>query len=189
MNFKGYVYNVNNSDVWTSSIYESMDDCIIDAIDDALDYNKPTFLIGKAYDLGFPGIDVESMIERLQDQAIDMYGESGEEYLFDITKDLEDQLSDKLECAFEEFCQENGISREVNAYTIEDEVEYKYCAFCKRLMNEDESYVKCDMPSSHTDEDHYYFHSECENVPITHLVLNHRKIDSIEVEETTIEEY
>lgn len=184
----GYVYNTDNDDIWTSDVYEDIDDCISDAIDDSLDLDKPTFRLGAAYDLGCPSIDIQSVIERLQEQAYDMYGECADGYLYDINESLEQELEDKLQNALEEFCNEKGIDLSPNAHSIDDIEEIKFCAYCKQVINEDEEYQHSFIEDGDTVEEHYY-HKECDYIPITHLVPDHRYAEYEVMEEIIIEEY
>lgn len=180
----GYVYNVNNSDVWTSEIYEHVEDCIVDAIDDSLDLDKATFRLGIAYDLGCPTIDVQSVIERLQEQAYDMYGECADGYLYDVTDNLEEELQDKLQSTLEEFCDDNCVDLSPNAHSIDDIEEIKFCAYCKQIINENEEYYQ-----QFIDDKEHYYHIDCDYVPITHLVPDHRYVEYEVMEEIVIEEY
>lgn len=168
MEFIGYSYDLRCSEMW-SSTYDSFEECVSDAIDSALADCNPTINIGKAYDIGRPAIDVENILDTLCSQADDMYGESACDYMNDFPRELEEELQDKLQNKFDKFCTDNNIELNVNAYIIEDEIEHKYCAYCKQLINEDDNYVESDLSNIDCEEDKCYFHEGCDYIPITHL--------------------
>lgn len=167
--FIGYSYDLNCSEMW-STPYDSFEECVDDAIDSALDDCIPTISIGKAYDIGRPAIDVENIIDGLCSQADDMYGEPACDYLNDFPRTLESELQDKLQNTFDTFCKNNNIELNVNAFIIDDEKEYKYCAYCKKLIHAGESYVESDLSAIDCEEDKCYFHEDCDYIPITHLM-------------------
>lgn len=168
MEFLGYSYDLNCSEMWSTPC-ESFEECVYDAIDSAMADCNPTINIGKAYDKGRPAIDVENILDNLCVQAYDMYGEPAGDYLNDLPITLENELQDKLQSVFDEFCSENDIELNVNAFVIEEECEYKYCAYCKQLINKDDNYVESDLSNIDCPEDKCYFHEGCDYIPITHL--------------------
>lgn len=163
-------YNIDGSEIWTSESYENKSDCIDAAIDEALEQGKATFSIGRAESVGSLKIDAEDVIERLQDQMDDLIGEVAETFLTGIDKSEIDDLSNRLTSVFYDWCKENKIDSGEGYFTIVDEEKIKYCAYCKQVIeNEEDSSELIEVPGEYMKEE-YYFHKDCDYIPITHLV-------------------
>lgn len=165
-----WVYNVDGSEIWTSDSYENKEDCIADAIDEALEQGVGVFNIGIAKSVGRLSIDAEDVIERLQDYMYELVGEVSEPYLQDATKEDIEDLGNRLTGVFHAWCKENKIGNGEGYYTLGYEEEIKYCAYCKKVIeNEEDSSELIKVPGEYITEE-YYFHKDCDYVPITHLV-------------------
>ncbi|KGJ49716.1 hypothetical protein KD33_07120 [Clostridium sp. NCR] len=165
-----WVYNVDGSEIWTSGFYESKEDCIFEGIEEALDKGVPGFSIGIAESVGCLAIDGQDIIERLQEDMHELVGEVSETYLEEATKyDIED-LGNRLTKVFYDWCKENKIDNGESYYTLGHEEEIQYCAYCKKVIeNEEDSSELIKVPGEDITEE-YYFHKGCYYVPITHLV-------------------
>lgn len=165
-----WVYNVDGSDIWTSDSYANKEDCISDAIEDALEKGVAGFNIGITKSVGCLPIEGQDVIERLQEVMYDLVGEISEPYLEDATKEDIEDLGDRLTKAFYEWCKENKIENGEGYYTLGHEEEVKYCAYCKKVIeNEDDSSELIKVPGEYITEE-YYFHKDCDYIPITHLI-------------------
>ncbi|MCU9808138.1 hypothetical protein LEQ06_08120 [Paraclostridium sp. AKS46] len=164
-----WVYNVDGSEIWTSGFYESKEDCIFEAIEEALDKGVPGFSIGIAESVGCLAIDGQDIIERLQEDMHELVGEVSETYLEEATKDDIEDLGNRLTKVFYDWCKENKIDNGESYYTLGHEEEIQYCAYCKKVIeNEEDSSELIKVPGEYIEE--YYFHKDCDYVPITHLV-------------------
>ena len=165
-----WLYNIDGSEIWTSQSYANKEDCIDAAIDEALERGKATFSIGRAESVGSLKIDAEDVIERLQEQMDDLIGEVSETYLKDANKENIDDLSNRITSVFYDWCKENEIDNGEGYFIIVDEEEIKYCAYCKQVIeNEADSSELIQVPGEYITEK-YYFHKDCDYIPITHLV-------------------
>lgn len=166
-----WVYNVDGSEIWTSDSYENKEDCISDAIEEALEKGVAGFNIGIAKSVGCLSIDGQDVIERLQDVMYDLVGEVSEPYLADATKKDIEELGDRLTKAFYDWCKKNKIENGEGYYTLGSEEELKYCACCRKIIdNEEDSSDLIKIQGEYTIEE-YYFHKGCDYIPITHLIV------------------
>ena len=132
---------------------------------------EAAFSIGRAESVGSLKIDAEDVIERLQDIMYDLVGpEVSETFLTGIDKSEIEDLSNRLTSVFYDWCKENKIDNGEGYFTIVDEEEIKYCANCKKVIeNEEDSSELIQVPGEYITEE-YYFHKDCDYIPITHLV-------------------
>lgn len=166
-----WFYNIDGSEIWTSESYENKEDCIYAAIDEALEQGVGMFSIGRAESVGSLPIDAENIIEDLQDIMYDLVGpEVSETFLTGIDKSEIEDLSNRITSVFYDWCKENKIDSGEGYFTIVDEEEIKYCAYCKQVIeNEEDSSELIEVPGEYMKEE-YYFHKDCDYIPITHLV-------------------
>ncbi|TAN69169.1 hypothetical protein WS9_003880 [Paraclostridium sordellii 8483] len=165
-----WLYNIDGSEIWTSDSYENKEDCIAAAIDEALEQGEATFSIGRAKSVGSLPIDAENVIEDLQDIMYDLVGpEVSETFLSCIDKSEIEDLSNRLTSVFYDWCKENKIDNGEGYFTMVDIEEIKYCANCKKVIeNEEDSSELIEVPGEYMIEA-YYFHKECDYIPIDHL--------------------
>lgn len=165
-----WLYNIDGSEIWTSDSYENKEDCIAAAIDEALEQGVPTFWIGRAESVGSLPIDAENVIEDLKGIMYDLVGEEvSETYLTGIDESEIEDLSNRLTSAFYDWCKENKIDNGEGYSTIVDIEEIKYCANCKKVIeNEEDSSELIEVPGEYMKEE-YYFHKECDYIPKDHL--------------------
>ncbi|CEN80982.1 hypothetical protein [Paraclostridium sordellii] len=165
-----WLYNIDGSEIWTSESYENKEDCIDAAVDEALEQGVGTFSIGRAESIGSLKIDAANVIEDLQDTMYDLVGaEVSETFLTCINKSEIDNLSNRITSVFYDWCKENKIDNGEGYFTIVDEEEIKYCAYCKKVIkNEEDSSELIEVPGEYITEE-YYFHKDCDYIPIDHL--------------------
>lgn len=164
---KEYVYDLRNGEVWRNSRYECFEECKEEGIEDALSEGLPTFFIGECENIVPPTIDGFDIIESLQNTMYDMAGEVSEDYLNECRKEDIEELANRLQNVFEKWCEENDIDYDPKYGNITNVREVKYCAYCKKVINDDEPHVLVkNIPNS---EEKYYYHEHCEFIPASHL--------------------
>lgn len=164
---KEYIYDLRNGEVWLNSRYKHLEDCEVEGIEDALSEELPTFFIGESVNIVPPTINGFDVIETLQNIMYATVGEVSEDYLNECkNEDIED-LSNRLQTVFEEWCEENDIEYDPKYGVICNIREVKYCASCKQVIEENEPHVLVkNIPNS---EEEYYYHEGCEFIPASHL--------------------
>lgn len=165
-----WVYNLSDNEVWIDceEMYNSREECISDAIDRCLEENINSFYIGKAIPYQRPKIDVVSVIYDLEEMASQQLPYEIAEEMYSTDQKALNDLEDRFEKVFDEWCKENNINPS-NSFIITDKEEIIYCAYCKKELTEQDEKMKILCPRD-GEELWFYFHKDCDYILIDDLV-------------------
>ena len=114
-----YSFDGENFDDICDSVEEALHDARIQA--SCFDEPIETVYIGEVWDFE-PKVDVDSVIERLQDDADDEAYEASEYYLQDVSDEEANKLEAMLTETFNKWARETG--NEPNFFVVKDVKEY-----------------------------------------------------------------
>lgn len=115
-----WCYELNvNSEIWRGSVCDSKEEAIKEATSEAVQDGINEFKIGRVEDVSNYGIDVDDALERINATMYDEVGEVAEDYLFDVTKEHQEELEQKLNEVF--FAWQEKYKYKPTFYTIEAE--------------------------------------------------------------------
>ena len=127
-----WVYNLSDNEVWIDceEMYDSREECILDAIDRCLEENINSFYIGKAIPYQRPKIDVEGILWDLEERASQVLPYEIAEEMYSTNKKALNDLENRFEKVFDEWCKENNINPS-DSFIVVDKEEIMYCSYCK----------------------------------------------------------
>lgn len=104
----GWTYELNkNSDIFRGGVYETKEECIKDANEEAVEDGKNEFLIGETFEPD-TSIDTEYLLEIVGDRAYDDVGEVAEDYLRNVKKEDLKELDQELNEVFDKWKKKYG---------------------------------------------------------------------------------
>ena len=107
-----YTWETNEADIWRHDIFDSVEDCILDAKENYLIESGTEIVVGEAVPWD-PYVSAYLILERLEEDAYDECGEVAEDwYAYDYKseegrKSL-DELSDKITKIVKQWLKNNG---------------------------------------------------------------------------------
>jgi len=117
---KKWTYELNTmSDIWSGGIFDSREEAIREATNEALIDGIKKFKIGICEDVFNYGIDADEVLERIAEETYEDVGEVAEYYLDDVTKEHKEELQDKLNEVF--YSWQEKYNYKHNFYTVVSE--------------------------------------------------------------------
>lgn len=106
-----------DEEIWNCDIEcSSREEAITKGIEAAKKDNLKSFRIGKMIPCGIPCIDIDSILERAEEQLYDEVGESSEIYLDGVTKEQIDELYNQINEIFYQWHKKYKL--EPNCYQV-----------------------------------------------------------------------
>lgn len=122
---KEYAYMLEWNDLYSERGFNSIADALKDAADDMGSKLIPgsIVIVGEVEEVGI-GIDVDSLLEDIGDQAYSEFGECAEDYLTDVTSEHQSILEDELNAVFYKWAEKYNYRP--HFYTVKNEKPYVY---------------------------------------------------------------
>ena len=117
-NDKKWTYKLESDgqEVWTHGIYKTKEEAIKEGIKEAKYIKNKHIYIEEAVQDTIPVIDVDTVIENIQDDMCEAYGEFAEGYLNCVKSEQALDLEKKLNAVLQEWLKNNNL--EPNFYHI-----------------------------------------------------------------------
>ena len=111
-----YRLESDEQEAWTHGIYKTKEEAIKEGIKEAKEFKSKQIYIGEAVQDTIPVIDVDTVIENIQDDMYDAYGEFADGYLDNVKSEQAIDLEKKLNAVLQEWLKNNNL--EPNFYHI-----------------------------------------------------------------------
>ena len=140
---KKWTYESNiMSDLWEGGIYDSREEAIREATNEALIDDVKKFKIGICEAVCNYGIDADEVLERIAEKTYEDVGEVAEDYLNDVTKEHKEELKDKLNEVFYAW-QEKYNYKPCFYNVVSEEIIELEMKLCKIALEEHSNCNKC----------------------------------------------
>lgn len=109
MNRYTWSYN-ENDELWQHDIFDNIDDCILDAKENYGVESDETIAVGIVYPY-IPKADIDMLLERMEEDAYEEYGEATESWCISTRKGHEkefDELQEKIDMLVNEYLDKIG---------------------------------------------------------------------------------
>lgn len=93
-----WIYERSGSEIWNTAgeFYYTKEDAIAEGKIFAEKEGLTEFEVGEKLEITLPGIDTDSVLERIAESVYDEVGEAAEAYLQDVKREHQDELDEKL---------------------------------------------------------------------------------------------
>lgn len=140
---KKWTYELNTiSDTWGGGIYDSREEAIREATNEALIEGIKKFKIGICENVFNYGIDADEVLERIAEETYEDVGEVAEDYLDDVTKEHKEELQDKLNEVFYSWQEKYNYKPYFYTVVSEEIIELEM-KLCKIALEEHSNCNKC----------------------------------------------
>ena len=105
-----YIWEYDETDIWKHDLFDTVEDCILDAKENYLIESGTEIVVGEAV-LWEPYVSAELILEQLQEDAYEECGEvAGDWYAYNYRKHESklDELSDRLTEIVKQWLKDNG---------------------------------------------------------------------------------
>ena len=107
-----YIWEYDETDIWKHDLFDTVEDCILDAKENYLIESGTEIVVGEAV-LWEPYVSAELILEQLQEDAYEECGEVAEDWYAYDHKSKEgrkslDELSDKITEIVKQWLKDNG---------------------------------------------------------------------------------
>ena len=105
-----YIWEYDETDIWKHDLFDTVEDCILDAKENYLIESGTEIVVGEAV-LWEPYVSTELILEQLQEDAYEECGEvAGDWYAYNYRKHESklDELSDRLTDIVKQWLKDNG---------------------------------------------------------------------------------
>lgn len=105
-----YIWEYDETDIWKHDLFDTVEDCILDAKENYLIESGTEIVVGEAV-LWEPYVSTELILEQLQEDAYEECGEvAGDWYAYNYRKHESklDELSDRLTEIVKQWLKDNG---------------------------------------------------------------------------------
>ena len=104
----GWTYELNpRSETFFGGVYDTKEECIVEAKKEATDEGLTEFRIGETYDVD-TGIDGYSLLDNIGERAYEEVGDVAEGYLEDVTNEEREELEIELNKVFDKWKEKYG---------------------------------------------------------------------------------